>query len=106
MQACRPCRAPALENHREDKAPDDKIKHLLIVICCPWTTSSIAKFSNIFWAPVANDWPTVRQTGRDDENMQILSVIVRKPITITIFFICQNEANKLLFTFIRYLAHQ
>ena len=32
MQAGRNCRTPVLENQRDDKAPDDKIRHVLIAI--------------------------------------------------------------------------
>ena len=35
MRACPHCRTPVLKNHRDDKAPDDKIRHVLLVIYCP-----------------------------------------------------------------------
>ena len=47
MQACYPYRTPALNNHRDDKAPDGEIKNVLIVICYRWT-NSIAKASKNF----------------------------------------------------------
>ena len=31
-------RTPALVNRRDGKAPDDKIRYVLIVICCPCTS--------------------------------------------------------------------
>ena len=34
IRACRHCPTPVLENHRDDKAPDDKIAHVRIVIYC------------------------------------------------------------------------
>ena len=34
MSAC-----PVLDNQRDDKAPDDKIRHVFMVIYCPWSSS-------------------------------------------------------------------
>ena len=47
IRTCRPCRTPVLENHGDDKAPDDKISHVLIAIYCSWT-SNLAKLSKNF----------------------------------------------------------
>ena len=50
MWVCRHCRTvltPAVESHRDDKAPDDKIRHVLKAINCFWT-SSLAQLSEKF----------------------------------------------------------
>ena len=49
MRACRHCRTPlhVLENHRDEKAPDDKIRSVLIAIYCSWT-SSLTQLSKNF----------------------------------------------------------
>ena len=39
IRACHHCRTPVLENHRDDKPPDDNIGHVLTVIYCSWTSS-------------------------------------------------------------------
>ena len=39
MRTCRPCRTPVMENYGDDKAPDDKIRYVLIAIYCSWTSS-------------------------------------------------------------------
>ena len=47
MRGYRHCHTPVLENHRDDEAPNGKIRCVFIVFCCHWT-SSVAQSSNNF----------------------------------------------------------
>ena len=38
MRACRYCRTPILENHRDDMGPDDRILNVLVIY---WSLTSI-----------------------------------------------------------------
>ena len=95
MRSCPHCRAPVLENHRDDRAPDHKIRHVLIVIYC-LGTSSLAQ-------PSKNFGHLLRPAGRiciADGNLQIEMVFVPILIDITRLLTSQHEANKQHFTFI------
>ena len=98
--ACRNCRTPVLENHRDDKTPDDKIGHVLIVTCCS-LTSSLAQppknFGHLLW-PAG---PLCIAGG----NLLIQMLIVRELIDRKRWFMHQNEANKQYFALIRWLYH-
>ena len=48
MRACCHCCTLVLEKYRDDKAPDDKIRHVLIALCLLFLHSSLAQHSNNF----------------------------------------------------------
>ena len=98
--ACRQCRTPVLEYHRDDKTPENKIRHVLIVIYCSWT-SSLAQTPTNFGHL---QWPAspLCIAGR---NLQIQLVIVRKLFNRKRWLIHQNDANKEYFALIRWLDH-
>ena len=56
MRACCHCRTHDPENHRDDKAPGNKIRHVFIVIYCPWISSTTFKS---FWVVIAAGRSTV-----------------------------------------------
>ena len=88
------CCNPVLDNHQDDKVPDDKIRHPLIVFYCFWTSSL---------APGHLWWPSGPLCIGDD-NLQIRMAIVLKLIDITRLLIHQKEANTQHFL-IRWLEH-
>ena len=101
------CRTSVPEHQQDDKSSDGKIKHVLLVMFCPWTSNKVQHtndFGNLWrptteWAPVTTP-TTERQTGLNGENPQIQEAFVSHLFTTTILFISQNEANNHT-TFIR-----
>ena len=89
MHSCRHCHTSVLEKHRVNRAPDDKILHVLIVIYCSWT-SGLTQASNNLGHLQGLAGPLCT----DDRNLQIQMVIVRKLIYIKRLLIHQNEATK------------
>ena len=97
MRACRHCHTPVLENHRDNKVQDDKIRHVLIAIYCSGTSSLAQLSKNLGHLQRLAGPPCVA-----DGNRQIQAVILGKLTDTKRWLIDQNEVNKQHFVFIRW----
>ena len=98
--ACRHCRTPVLDNHRDDKAGMTRWDTCSIVIYCSWTSSLAQppKFSGHLYQPAS---PLCIADG----NLQIQMVVVRKLFGRKIWLTHESEVNKQYFALIRWLDH-
>ena len=63
VRACRRCRTPVLEKHRDDRAPDEMNRHVLIAIYCFWTSRNFQGILGTF-----SDRPAHRALLRKSPN--------------------------------------
>ena len=98
--ACRHCRTPVLDNHRDDKAGMTRSDTCSIVIYCSWT-SSLAQPPNTSGHLYQPASPLCIADG----NLQIQMVVVRKLFGRKIWLTHESEVNKQYFALIRWLDH-